>query len=204
MMEDVKKMSYTETLMSWERPDLRVGIPVTVKYPLVPTEKPPEYRGKPHIDPNVCIGCGACVQACPANALTAEWDFESGLKSIVSNPARCIRCGRCQEACPTGAMKLTLEFELATPNKKDLVEVVEHHLTKCKKCGKYTEFTERQVKKALQILPKEIIEARALEEKMQLCRECRMEESVKALATQEHVIGDPSLLPPERTKGGKE
>ncbi|AMM53945.1 NADH-quinone oxidoreductase subunit I [Pyrococcus kukulkanii] len=163
---------------SWKRKDLRQGVPVTVTYPFTDTEKPPEYRGIPHINPELCIGCGACVRACPPDALSIEWDFENGKKRIVFNAARCIRCHRCVEVCPTEAMEETTRFEIATDNKEDLIEVVEHDLYRCPRCGRYEEFTERQIYKMLQILPKEIFDESSLLERVLLCRECRMREEV--------------------------
>lgn len=44
-----------------------------------------------------CAGCGACVRACPNDAL-AQKDGE-----IVRDTGRCAVCGLCREACPNGA-----------------------------------------------------------------------------------------------------
>lgn len=56
----------------------------------------------PHIDANKCIGCGACVSACPeANIL--------GLinrKAALVSPADCIGHGACRAACPANAIAL--------------------------------------------------------------------------------------------------
>ncbi|MDK2822701.1 MAG: electron transfer flavoprotein alpha subunit [Clostridia bacterium] len=48
-----------------------------------------------------CIGCGACVQTCPFDAL----DLVDGI--AVVNPEKCTDCGACVGVCPT--MALTLE-----------------------------------------------------------------------------------------------
>ncbi|MCD6428616.1 MAG: glycyl-radical enzyme activating protein [Desulfurococcales archaeon] len=45
-----------------------------------------------------CIGCGACVQACPMNAIS----FRNGKISI--DRSRCVKCGTCAEHCPTSAI----------------------------------------------------------------------------------------------------
>jgi len=41
-----------------------------------------------------CKGCGACMKACPAGAITGEKK-----KPHRINPDRCIRCGACFDAC---------------------------------------------------------------------------------------------------------
>lgn len=53
----------------------------------------------PWVDKDECIGCGICVNECPAEAIEmvedkAEIDMES-----------CIRCGICHSACNVGAVK---------------------------------------------------------------------------------------------------
>ncbi len=61
----------------------------------------------PVINPNICIGSGACVKACPeVNVL--------GLiegKSYLVNPSRCIGHGQCEAACPVGAITLVFGTE---------------------------------------------------------------------------------------------
>ncbi|AMM54744.1 4Fe-4S binding protein [Pyrococcus kukulkanii] len=151
---------------------------VTLKYPFVKLEAPPEYRGIPQIDPMLCIGCGACINACPPDAILRIDDYEKGTRKIVLDVGRCIRCARCEEVCPTGAIKLTNFFEAASSDRKDHVEVVELRLVRCKNCGRYADFTVRQVQKALQILPKKVLEEDALEEKIWLCRDCRRKGTV--------------------------
>ena len=44
-----------------------------------------------------CIGCGACAEACPVNAI-AEGDGKYEI-----NADECIECGACAEACPVDA-----------------------------------------------------------------------------------------------------
>ena len=52
------------------------------------------------IDPDKCVGCGACSRACPA------WAISGGVKEPhVIDPARCIACGSCREACKFGAVE---------------------------------------------------------------------------------------------------
>lgn len=57
----------------------------------------------PDIDLAKCIGCGACVRACPEEGVL---DLLHG-QAVVVHGARCVGHGRCAEACPTGAIALT-------------------------------------------------------------------------------------------------
>jgi thioredoxin reductase len=58
----------------------------------------------PDIDLSQCIGCGACVRACPEDGVL---DLLHG-QAVVVHGARCVGHGRCADACPTGAIALTL------------------------------------------------------------------------------------------------
>ena len=113
---------------------LRAGEP-TVKYPFAPLEVCPGFRGKPELDPQQCIACGACTTACPANALTLETDAGENSRVWQLFIGRCIYCGRCEEVCPTRAIRLSEEFELAVTNKADLYVRATFHLQHCSECG---------------------------------------------------------------------
>lgn len=61
----------------------------------------------PIIDPSLCLGCGACVDACPEKSVL-------GLivgKAELITPANCIGHGACKHACPFDAIKLVLGTE---------------------------------------------------------------------------------------------
>ncbi len=45
-----------------------------------------------------CIACGACISACPVDAIT-EGDI------YVIDSAKCTDCGGCADVCPVGAPK---------------------------------------------------------------------------------------------------
>jgi thioredoxin reductase len=60
----------------------------------------------PVINPNRCMGCAACVHACPSNVLGVI----TGQAELV-NPTHCIGHGQCKEACPTDAISLAIGTE---------------------------------------------------------------------------------------------
>ena len=60
----------------------------------------------PVIDPNECIGCGACVLACPEGALGIV-----GGKGVLVEPAHCIGHGACQVSCPVEGIQLVFGTE---------------------------------------------------------------------------------------------
>ena len=48
---------------------------------------------------STCCGCGACVNACPANAISYDKD-EFGFIIPKVNHEKCISCGKCVQCCP--------------------------------------------------------------------------------------------------------
>lgn len=61
----------------------------------------------PEIDPAQCIGCGACVRACPEGDILG---LISG-KAVLVEPSECIGHGACREACPSDAIRLVFGTE---------------------------------------------------------------------------------------------
>jgi ferredoxin len=51
------------------------------------------------LDPETCIGCGACVDVCPH----AVFDMVSGKARIVRR-GTCMECGACTRNCPVNAI----------------------------------------------------------------------------------------------------
>jgi thioredoxin reductase/Pyruvate/2-oxoacid:ferredoxin oxidoreductase delta subunit len=57
----------------------------------------------PHVDLTRCLGCGACVRACPEEGVLALIHGQA----LVVHGARCVGHGACARECPTGAIALT-------------------------------------------------------------------------------------------------
>lgn len=72
---------------------------------LEPLHATPEgYRGDPHVDRETCIGCSACANVCPADAIEI---LDEGARRIVRfRREACVFCGTCQDVCPTESVTL--------------------------------------------------------------------------------------------------
>jgi thioredoxin reductase (NADPH) len=82
----------------------------------------------PLIDPSLCVGCGACVRACPEQPEHTVLGLINGKANLIS-AGDCIGHGACRAACPVGAISLvfgsakrgvdipalTPEFETSVP-----------------------------------------------------------------------------------------
>ena len=52
-------------------------------------------------DKNVCVACGACMKACPREAVS----IYRGCYAVVDE-AKCVGCGLCTRACPAGCIAI--------------------------------------------------------------------------------------------------
>ena len=51
------------------------------------------------VDEDTCIACGACVDACPVDAITMD-------DKAKVDPDTCTECGACVDECPADAITL--------------------------------------------------------------------------------------------------
>ena len=98
--------------------------PITVLYPYEALWNPDNYRGRPGLDFNKCLGCGMCVKYCPCTAIILV-DTPDDAGKTVSRPqinmGRCSFCAYCAEYCPVDAMTVTPIVELAEYTRADLI-----------------------------------------------------------------------------------
>ena len=98
--------------------------PVTVLYPYEMLWVPDNYRGRPALDFNKCVGCGMCVRMCPCEAIIlvdTPDDEGNNVKRPQINMGRCSFCAYCAEYCPVDAMTVTPIIELAEFTRSDLI-----------------------------------------------------------------------------------
>lgn len=56
------------------------------------------------VNPDKCIGCGACVKVCPRGAV----QLVNGVARI--NSVLCVECGICARVCPNDAIQPVLSI----------------------------------------------------------------------------------------------
>lgn len=64
-------------------------------------------KGEFHIFPQLCKGCGLCIEKCPTGVI--QWSKQLGFAGTPAVEAKmegCIVCGICQNVCPDAAIAI--------------------------------------------------------------------------------------------------
>jgi len=109
----------------------------TTKFPKEPHVPFEGFRGKPVVDNANCVGCETCANVCPSQAITFHDDKQRQIRIIERNYGLCLFCGQCEEHCITKkGVKLNDQiYDLATFDRKMLIETQEKELLNCMNCG---------------------------------------------------------------------
>jgi hydrogenase-4 component H len=106
--------------------------PFTVRYPYEPSPPPEGFRGRTEFTDD-CVGCGACAAVCPPKAITVK--DEGDVRVMRVDHGLCIFCRSCQDICPWEGITLTEKFEMATLDRRETYDEIEHELVFCENCG---------------------------------------------------------------------
>jgi hydrogenase-4 component H len=109
----------------------------TSRFPAEPHKPAENYRGKPVVDDEHCVGCETCANVCPSGVITFRDDKEKRMRIIERDYGLCIFCGQCQEHCITGeGVKLSDRiYEMSVFDRSRLVERQEKELLVCESCS---------------------------------------------------------------------
>ncbi len=105
--------------------------PMTIQYPdkidrPIEEQLPERYRGFLEVDIRYCIGCSACMRACPIDCILMEVAKhpESGTRMLTRfdiDVSKCMFCGLCTEVCPTSCLHHTPLFEGTSSHIENLI-----------------------------------------------------------------------------------
>jgi len=73
----------------------------------------------PEIDPELCLSCDACVDACHIKALNSSEAAQPEL-----NRGKCIGCGVCASACPAEALQMVQRESIHVPPENKIAQMI--------------------------------------------------------------------------------
>ncbi|MFH1380407.1 MAG: 4Fe-4S binding protein [bacterium] len=114
--------------------------PYTSKFPVEPHIPHPNFRGQPKYNQEKCVGCLACTEVCPVEALAYKdevTDKSNPKRRMIHYTDTCIFCGQCEAACMADheGIKLSNDWDLAFFDRKNSFETIEKELQLCEICG---------------------------------------------------------------------
>lgn len=110
----------------------------TSQYPEEEADVAPTFRGAPEYQDQGCVGCSACYNVCPADAIHLEESVNGteGERQLRVNLEECIYCGQCEKYCTTEeGIELSQEYSLAFAGEEGPSTEVEKELVICDACG---------------------------------------------------------------------
>lgn len=114
--------------------------PYTSKFPAQPHIPHPNFRGQPKFNQDKCVGCLACYQVCPVEAIDYRdtvADAQIPKRTMIHYTDTCIFCGQCEAACIADheGIKLSNDWELSFFDRSKAQETIEKELQLCEVCG---------------------------------------------------------------------
>lgn len=118
--------------------------PYTSRFPREPHVPHPNFRGLPKFNAERCVGCLACEQVCPADALAHRDIIEESAEGkktakrvLIHYTDTCVFCGQCEAACIADheGIKSSNEWDLAFFDRTQAYEQIEKELELCEICG---------------------------------------------------------------------
>jgi hydrogenase-4 component H len=114
--------------------------PYTSRFPFKPHTPYPSFRGQPKYDPDRCLGCLACEEVCPTDAIAHRDLTDDGTprRVMIHYTDTCIFCGSCEAACIADhqGIRLSADWELSFFDRaKESFETIEKELVICEMCG---------------------------------------------------------------------
>ena len=129
---------------------------VTIGYPATPARLPQDFRGPPRFAFAQWRDARPAASVCPTEAIAIR---EAGdTRQVTVDYGLCIYCGECASADPDGTVQMTNRFDLAVPDRRNLVvsaeyaistEGVQQELKKIHHCYWPVEETREKIEKAV-------------------------------------------------------